>query len=157
MSRKVTIEFCGMLGTGETKAKAKQDAMRRIEAVLSGDWNPYFLSHKGVVAIVSRAPDATAKQWDYQLAWELDRSKDLYPSRNYETRDAAIQAAAYHLAQNALSYDGLEHWLSLDRRRDLDAYFAWQAEHAKAHAEGLTDQQCRDRADAAQQLSWSAR
>ncbi len=145
----ITVNYCGMEGTGETVTKAKQDAARKIEAVLFGNWDPYILFHHGMVAVVSRIPGNSARQWGYALATPEDGSRDIWQTANYETREAAIADAASHLAQNAGTYAGLEKYLSRNKQLDLDSYFVWQEAYAKAKALGYNDTECRHQADIA--------
>lgn len=146
MAQQVTIHYCGVPGTGPTVTKAKQDAARKIEMMLSGDWTPYLLAHKGWFALVARSP-LEANSWGYKLFQQSDESQNLYLSNNYTSRADAIDKAAYHLAQNAGSYEGLERWIPSVLQRDLDDYFAWQASYAQAKARGLSDAECRAHAN----------
>jgi len=43
MSTKITLTYCGMEGCGRTAKEAKQEAARRIEAALAGDYTPRCL------------------------------------------------------------------------------------------------------------------
>lgn len=150
MAQPVTTVFCGMEGTGETAAKAKLDAQRRIEAVMAGDWTPHVLSHKGYLTIVARQPNRTALQWDFQTVQASEGHRPLHLSGNHATREEALVFAACHLAQLTSTYEGLEAWITLAQQRILDHYFKWQVEYASARSEGLSDEVCRQRADAAQ-------
>ncbi len=151
---KITITYCGMDGTGDTVAKAKQDAARKLEAVMAGDWNPFLLTHHGRLAVISRIPKGDFRQWGYALAETDDGSLDLGHVPSWERRDQAIAAAAKHLAQNAGTYVGLERWLTHHEQRDLDSYFTWQKAYAEAKASGCSDEECRRQADIARTGSY---
>lgn len=143
----ITVNYCGMTGTGATKTRARQDAARKIEEALSGSYTPFVMSYKGMVAVIARDPTSTLHSWGYKLYCHDEIGRDVWLDCNYETRDVAIQACARHLAQNAGSYDGLEDWLTRAEQRDLDGYFAWQAGYAVARVRGASDEECRLQAD----------
>lgn len=148
MAQQVTIQYCGMEGTGSTVTKAKQDATRKIEFILSGDWTPFVITHHGWIAMIARTPMIDAP-WGYKLLQVTDATQNLYLASHYGTREETIAGAAYHVAQNAGTYVGLERWIAPGKQRELDDYFAWQAEYARAKAQGHSDQTCWDMATAA--------
>lgn len=145
--QQVTINYCGMEGTGTSVTKAKQDATQRIERVLSGQWDPYLLVHKDWCAIVVRQPSPQPEQWGYKVIQQGEQSQNLWVSPSWNTRDGAINKAAYHLAQCVGDYQGLEPHLSINERSDLDHYFEWQADYAAAKSKGLDDTACREYAN----------
>lgn len=135
------IAFCGMEGEGRTKSEATKDAQDRIEFTLSGNWTPFMLIHHGCHALVFRQPLYSKRQWGYTVFQPDDGNQELAAGTCFvsETREPAISAAAYHLAQMAGTYIGLEHRLSPQEIADLDAYFIWQADYAEAKASGMND------------------
>lgn len=149
MAQQVTITYCGMEGTGANVTKAKQDAARKIEKVLSGEWTPFILNHHGCIGIVCRTT-IPGYEWGYKLFQPAtDASQNLHLASHYSDREEAISAAAWHIAQNAGTYAGLERWIAPPKQRELDDYFAWQAEYAKAKKEGHPDDKCWEMATAA--------
>jgi hypothetical protein len=54
--KKITIEYCGMQGTGQTVKEAKQEAARKIETFLSVDHTPKVVSYGGRTAIAWMTP-----------------------------------------------------------------------------------------------------
>ena len=64
MATKITLEYCGMSGEGETVAKAKADAARKLTQLVEELANgPTVLELRDVRAIVWR----TAYGWSYQV------------------------------------------------------------------------------------------
>ena len=133
-----------MAGVGDNITAAKKNAFQKIEAVLSGPWDPFILLHAGWLMIVARSPQETPYQWGYKLINSSELSSQIiYLQINWQTRDEAIRAGARHLAQNSGTYKGLEFWLTQSEKLELDQYFAWQAAYAKAKALGKSDEECR--------------
>jgi hypothetical protein len=148
-AKTVTVKHMGMDGEGPTALQAKLNAVERIEKVLSGPWEPHFLTHRGLVAVVLRQPVAHDKPWGFKV---VDLSKDSsatihhWVDPNYATREEAIRAAAYSLAQCASTYEGLTPFLLASQLTELDHYFAWQAAYATAKSTGKSDQEARQEA-----------
>ncbi len=145
----VTVDICGVTGTGATVTKAKADAARKIEMALAGSFTPFVMSYQDMTAVIARDPTSTVQPWGYKLFSNGEVGRDVWLDCNYGTRDAAIQACARHLAQNAGTYDGLERWIAPAERRDLDGYFMWQSTYAVARAAGASDEECRVQAEQA--------
>ena len=147
MSKMKTVTLCGMEGFGNTAIEAKQDAMDKLSAVVSGEWTPFFLVHDDWRAIVAREPRADPRQWGYKILRSSDGCQDLYLTGYYLTRNDAICGAARHLAQNTGHYLGLEVWIGEIERQELNHYFDWQSAYAAAKANGCSDDECRARAN----------
>ena len=56
MGSKVRITYYGMEGEGATMKEAKADAGRQLEAAMQGDYSPFTVVWRGIVAILVRAP-----------------------------------------------------------------------------------------------------
>lgn len=151
MTQKITLTYFGVEGSGRTVSEAKKDAGRKIEAALTGDYDPFLIGHCGYLGLVGRDPrGGQLGTWGYRVIEAGCLGGDgltVFIDTNYASRHDAIAACAYHLAQNAGTYAGLERHLAAARLRDLDAYFLWQQEYAKAKSEGLGDEECRARAN----------
>lgn len=149
MAQQVTINYLGMEGIGTNVTRAKQDAARKIETALSGNWTPFFLNHQGWIGIVCRT-NLAQLAWGYKLLQPAtDQTQSIYLSSHYASREEAVCSAAWHIAQNAGTYAGLEQWITPPKQRELDDYFAWQAEYATAKAQGHSDEKCWEMATAA--------
>lgn len=61
----INLTYCGMNGSGPTVAAAKQDAARKIEAVLAGGYDPVVAKLNGITGIAFRTPGA----WMYTIIW----------------------------------------------------------------------------------------
>lgn len=154
MKKEVTVVHLGMEGCGATKGKAVADAESRIEACLTGEWSPYYITHLGLVAVIARKVMPHPNQWGYRIinpttpTIELTQDLDV----NYACRPDAVRAAAFDLAQRTGTYKGLKPYLFDAQLAELDQYFYWQDAYKAAQLEGLADQDCRRRADRAVSL-----
>ena len=61
----INLTYCGMNGSGPTVKEAKQDAARKIEAVLDGSYDPVVARLNGITGIAFRTPDG----WKYTIVW----------------------------------------------------------------------------------------
>lgn len=139
MSTTINLTYCGMEGNGATVKLAKQDAARKIETALDGHYTPVAICHAGRIAIVARHPKTG---WGYRFLHceEGKPIQSLYMNSSADgSEDGAINAAIYHLAQQAGHYRGLEPRLTAAEMRDLDGYNRWQADYARLRSEGKTD------------------
>lgn len=151
MKKVVSVVHLGMEGEGKNISEARRDAEKRIEACLTGDWMPYFITHLGQVAVIARHPRAQGPQWGYRVInpatpnIELMQGLDL----NYTDRPAAVRAAAFDLAQRTGTYLGLKPYMFPSQIAELDQYFHWQAAYKTAKELDYSDQDCRRIADRA--------
>ena len=129
-----------MPGEGKTLTEAKLAAKQQIEYTLDGPWEPFLLVHNDWRAVVFRRPSQSKMQWEYKILQHDEDSQIIFPSSSNvaKNRDGAVNAAAYHLAQAAGTYDGLEQYLTSGQQNDLETYFFWQAEYAAARARGMS-------------------
>lgn len=146
----VSIKYGNMEGVGANVTAAKKDAMRKIEAALEGSYMPTFIQHGGTTAIIAR--DALSG-WGYALIHpdEQKPSRTLYlqgalSGHSEKHMREAIEAAAYHVAQCAGHFNGIEHLLPERKQRDLTDYFSNQARYRDARDQGMTDEEARDAA-----------
>jgi hypothetical protein len=106
MATKIQLTYCGMAGEGATVKEAKQDAARKIEALLSGDWQPIAFESRGWAIILHRSPDG----WHPAIISDQSGKvrPDLFRGSCSGIRDKkeAIAQAIANLAQ--LSWDGAE-------------------------------------------------
>jgi hypothetical protein len=149
MAKTVTVSHLGMEGEGPTAAKAKKHAEERIEAVLAGEWDPYVIVHKGLVAFIARKPSTSDKHWGFKVvnATEHEPLRNQWVDLNYKDRPETIRAAAYSLAQMSGTYEGLKPFLQETQRYELDFYFDWQAAYRLAKVAGKSDHEARREAD----------
>jgi hypothetical protein len=149
MAKTVNVTYLGMEGEGPSVAMAKKNAKERIEAALTGEWDPYVIAHQGLVAFIVRKPVATEWQWGFKVVNATGREPlhnqafDL----NYKDRPSAIRAAAYSLAQQSGTYVGLKPFLLGTQFYELDWYFDWQAAYRLATVAGKSDHDARREAD----------
>lgn len=151
MSTKITIEHCGMAGTGRTITEAKQDAARKIGKALAGSYTPWLASVDGETLLVFR----DTAGWHYQVLAGGEEPRFCHGScvEDGKTFDEAREAGCFHLAQGRDSIpDVLMRYLSPAKARQLTAYHAWQRAYRQAKAEGLSDEQARGRANAAERV-----
>jgi hypothetical protein len=145
VKKTVTVTHLGMEGDGRNATEAKKNAEARIEAALTGEWNPYVIIHKGLVAFVVRKPEKTEWQWGFKVVntTEHEQLHSQWFDLNYTDRPAAIRAAAYSLAQQSGTYVGLKPFLLAEQLSDLDRYFDWQAAYRLAKVAGKSDEEAR--------------
>lgn len=149
MAKTVTVTHLGMQGEGPTVAKAKKDAEARIEAALSGKWDPHFIVHKGLVAVIVRQPTGGAHQWGFKVlnTTEKEPIHNQWVDLNYSSRAETVRAAAYSLAQMTDTYAGLKPYLLDTQLSELDRYFDWQAAYRLHSQGGKSDNEARAEAD----------
>ncbi|MCR4300689.1 MAG: hypothetical protein NUV51_03690 [Sulfuricaulis sp.] len=145
MTTKITLTYCGMEGQGATVKLAKQDAARKIEAVLDGGYTPFIIRHFDLIGVIFREPSG----WSYKIIYPDTKSGPAYGScSSFGDSEAQCRShCAHHIAQNAGSYSGLQSHLTDSDMRELDRYFAWQERFRKARAQGYDESQSRQMAD----------
>jgi hypothetical protein len=149
MAKTVTVTYLGMEGEGTSAAAAKKSAQARIEAALSGEWGPYTIVHKGLVALIARQPVPGEHQWGFKVVNATAKEPQHHQmfDLNYKDRPSAIRAAAYSLAQQSDTYVGLKPFLLETQLYELDWYFDWQAAYRLATVAGKSDHEARREAD----------
>lgn len=96
MTAKVRITHYGMEGEGRTLTEAKCNAGQKIEAILSGRWEPRIVSAHGQARLVYRDP----------LGWWVQAVGSLCIWGSYGTRELALVAAQEWLAAYAPVEEG---------------------------------------------------
>lgn len=149
MKKTITVRHLGMEGEGPTAALAKKNAEARIEATLTGDWDPHFIVHRGLVGIILRQPATSDRQWGFKVidANEHEPVFKQWVDLNYASRADAVRAAAYSLAQRTNTYLGLKPYLVESQLAELDRYFDWQTAYRLARVGGKPDVDARREAD----------
>lgn len=148
MATKVTVEHCGMAGSGRTVTEAKQDAARKITKALAGSYTPWTAVVGDQTLLVFRDPEG----WHYQVISNQDAPRFCYGScvEQGRTFEEAREAGCFHLAQNCESIPNiLIPYLRPEKVRQLNEYFAWQRAYRQATAEGMSNEQARNVANAA--------
>ena len=56
MTKQVTLTYYGVDGTGRTVTAAKNDAGRKIEAMLKGDYTPRLIQYRHITMVLFRDP-----------------------------------------------------------------------------------------------------
>lgn len=132
------LTYCGMEGEGRTVALAKQDAARKINAVLDGSYAPVCIPGRVTIGIVFR----TTFGWSYRIVERagVELSTCYHPSEGFDSADRACRS---HMAQNELDLDhpfDVPTYLTdkRDRSEYID-YAAWQLAARAAQTQGLTD------------------
>lgn len=138
----VRVTYCGMEGEGKTLTAAKQDAARKAEEALTGDYTPVLVQRRGIAALVYREPAG----WRTQVIVDEQRAvRGGAVWGGYEDKEDATQSALYHVVQ--LAWDGEEGDAlddlakGLDRRRldDLRGWVRFQLLYRRAVECGLAD------------------
>jgi hypothetical protein len=140
----VRVTHIGMEGEGRTLAAAKQDAARKAEAALTGEYTPHYVKHAGSIAVIAREPQYG---WGYRIIYPDSSTSDALflqgQGGTANSKKDVIESAAWHLAQNAGHYDGLEAIIPAKRRNELDRYFESQARYKEAIDRGMSDEEAR--------------
>src|SRR4051812_42854277 len=103
MRKIIHLEYCGMDGSGPTVKEAKQDATRKIEALLKETWKPIYIVCRNVSGVLWRDPHG----WHFNYLFygygelpEADNVFQSYSSGNRD-RDEAHASALESVAQSA--------------------------------------------------------
>lgn len=140
---KITLEYCGMTGEGETVAKAKQDAARKIEHALALDYTPRLITCGRYAYTLTQSPigGVTAAMivddGQVRSGWSL-----CYCQYNQPMADVA-ESMAMHMATMSADAPGerpeitgftprKDFWQEFDRR--MEQYVALKAERLAATA-----------------------
>lgn len=125
--RAKTVEQGMLTGQGATVTEAKASLKAKVEAALTGSYEPATVTHGAYTAIVFRQPDG----WYYKLRVSVDYTVSgiltVYASNSGEAdRDASIQRAASHVidigsGDDEIHGDGdIPAWLTnVDYRRTI--------------------------------------
>ena len=104
--QRIRLDYCGMEGEGETVAKAKQDAGRKIEAALKAADEPVeIVAVRGYAALV--AYSIYAQSWGSRLILDdgMVRTGPQWITTGDPTKQAARIAALRHVATLAWRFD----------------------------------------------------
>ena len=126
-----------VVGTGPTKAKARDDALEKVSALLESDLTPVVITAYGETMLVFWAGGA----WAHALVTESD-GRVSGQTVGYETRRAAERSARLHLAQ--VVYEGPEGPDGVDivHPDDVAAHRTWtqfQLDYSGWRRVGATD------------------
>lgn len=95
-----------LTGRGPTKAEAKADLESRIDAALSGDYDPAIVRHGDRAALIYRETDG----WRYKM---LDIASipaglsDAHARNGADTKTECVQSAAFHVIQIGSDIDSI--------------------------------------------------
>lgn len=135
MSKKVNVERFGMQGYGATITEAKRDAESKIEALFSGTWTPFVLSHNGHTLIVYREMNCYGDGYNYMVVRPGDDGQnDRAICSGYESFADAIRSGRRHMAQ--VVYDpqtgesGLWWIEDINDREGHKSWASWQERYA---------------------------
>jgi len=135
---KKIVNVYGVAGEGATLRQAKEDAGRRIEAALSGNYTPKVIFGREHYAIICREPFGG---WQRQVA-RIGTEVRGCVSGGYTTRQQAEDEARYDIAQREWLPDGdddfsyiVEDTPSLLR---LARWAYWQRDYLRLIKKGLT-------------------
>ncbi len=154
MSKEIRITYFGVDGKGPTVTAAKNDAGRKIETMLKGDYTPRLIQYRHFTMVLFRDP---FRGWVYSsienlAAMTADGSaftKQLSSSSaigdDYET---AYNSALFHLAQLTWKHeDGIcpPDFLNRVLQKEYREYFRWQMGYKFLQAQGMEDPAIRER------------
>jgi len=142
MATKIQLTYCGMAGEGATVKLAKQDAARKIEAVLDGYYSPHMLRQGDLMGLVWREPSG----YCYKIIWADTKSGSIFGNTSGRDSDQkeTLRACARHMAQASGSIAGLEQYLTDADKREHTEYLAWHERYKAAKTAGYTDVQAHE-------------
>lgn len=132
----VSINLHGMVGVGPTKAAAKEDAGRKIEAALSGFYTPTVVRWRGWVGILWRTPEG----YCYRVSGPDTPDGILADGCTCMCagdRAEALESVLWHIAQNEWDVESPHGSPLLDghpeKQQEFVRWCAWQkaARHAQ--------------------------
>jgi hypothetical protein len=96
--KKITLEYCGMPGSGATVREAKADAARSIQTLLSEITSPRFIRWRETCVIIFR----DRADWGYMIRRMDEAESDVGhfggSCHGFASLDACDRAARLHLA-----------------------------------------------------------
>lgn len=156
MTKTITLEYCGIPGSGPTMAKAKQDAARKLERlVLDCRHGPIMITMRGWSALVFRGPES----WSIGLVFTKGAAHNgpFCYTIGFNDLENAQYAAARNIAQLAWTpsvtsdEDFAAEASRLVRRADNTRLYAelldfiqWQRRYAAARAAGHPDSEAHE-------------
>ena len=148
--KRVVIEYAGMSGVGNTVRAAKEDAVRRAELAISGDFCPRMIFFRGEKAVIWREPGYDGARWCYAFLSSDDstirdgasvNSRLLRALTSVDTLESAERRSRYHLAQNF--WDGTETKspviLNTSDQTEFSSWSGWQIRYRMWRDAGLDD------------------
>ena len=154
MSKQITITYLGVDGKGATLTAAKNDAGRKIEMMLKGDYTPRLIQYRQFTMVLFRDPFrgwvcSSIENVESNNADGSALTKPLWSSSasgdDYET---AYNSALFHLAQLTWQpEDGIRppDFLNVALQNECREYFRWQTGYRVLQAEGMEDTAIRAR------------
>lgn len=142
---RIRLEHFGVDGSGRTVTEAKQDAGRKIQALVEELRFPcVFRFPTGIVGVVAR----TVEGWSYALLYADQESRtDALAASGYGDQAETVAAMRRHVAQN-LVFGVPDHGLSVladDRaRREHIGYVNWQLDYRALRAAGKSDHEAHE-------------
>ena len=150
MANSVRVTYYGMEGEGRTVKEAREDAGRKVERALSGDYTPVILRLGNIMFLVHRSPQYG---WCYTPHIE-DKEGALFTTMQEASKEEAIRRAKVHMAHNAigtLPEDEILAYVDKKDRSEMKRYYDWQMCCRAWMATGADSETCRNHAD---RLEW---
>lgn len=138
MATQINLTYCGMGGTGKTVKEAKQDAARKIEAVLDGNYFPRILSYRDISILVYRTPQG----WHTTIIRDDGKMMEglLTSSSMHETASEATSVAQVQLAQLGWKRDDgytMPDFLTDAQKRDMHSMITFWMRYQDARKAGM--------------------
>ena len=143
----IRLTHFGVDGSGRTVTEAKQDAGRKIQALVKELRFPsVYRFPTGIIGVVARTLDG----WSYALLYaDQDSRTDEHAASGYGDQAATIAAMRRHAAQN-LVFEVPDHGLSVlvddGARREHIGYVNWQLDYRALRAAGKSEHEAHEAA-----------
>ena len=138
--KQITLQYYGVTGTGKTVKEAKQDAGRKIEKIVQGDYTLRVVRTKRHTAVIWNTPDG----WVSRIITgpETQDINRVWPSAHHpEGVEEAMDRVSFHLCQLEWKPCDTEPALELPPafKAEWDSWVVFQRRYAEARKKGMND------------------
>lgn len=138
--KQISLEYYGVTGKGATVKEAKQDAGRKIEKIVEGDYTLRVVRTKRFTAVIWNTPNG----WVSRIITtpEEQMINRVWPSQYHgEDVESAMDRVAYHLCQLEWKPCDTEPALELPAsyKAEWESWVSFQRRYAEARRKGMSD------------------
>lgn len=138
---KIQLTYCGMAGEGPTVKEAKQDAARKIEAVLALDYEPKIIMAGNMIGACWNTPHGVVSGYVYK-----GRISGTCHHGSQATLADACEQMKLNIAQNIadVESDAIPEIIAQNREsvRDYRSWLGFQRAYRDARKQGVPEAEC---------------